>query len=649
VISSLRFSLGHPGHIYVEGSSHSHIQEKSRDFLYYLQTLKFDTEYDILLKHFISFKLELTDDKDSFHIRRGRIMRLILTLVFIATQIFLYSQSISAGETTQLPATVIVDASQFIDEIPKDDIIASADSLSVPWLFNNFALVLNSKVNVFANVEIPESGTYHLYVRSQGQSGSFKVAIGDKADKTVFSIGPLSWQQGQTFDLTKGPNVVWLTRINAGPVVDVVVLSKKADLKEEDLRAHQLPKEVMLMKEYQIPRPHTAKFGDVTGDGKSDFMILTSDYSAHVYDHDGKELWTYQAPGEGARRRGGFEAPGAIWDFDRDGHAEVLHWRYDAGREWLVMADGMTGQIKKQVEWPTPPLPHVYNNFRLAIARLHPGYPDNIIVFTDPGNTKSITAYDADLRQLWQHNENKLKDHLGHYPYPVDLNNDGIDEVAVSHLVLDAEGKVLWDRFDLFDDNHDHQDSLRFADINGDGRMEIMAPTSEIGVMVQDALTGGILWQHNAEHAQQLEFGNFLDGVDGPQIAVNARFYGKRGEPGLSAQVHWFDPRGNLVGKWPANPLNGNPDFVKGNWRGDGREELFWHMFKMTGSGRGVLYFPETVYHMFDFTGDGTDEVITIRGGALRVYGSKYAKRSDTVVRHDPDYIRYHITNHTHY
>ena len=143
--------------------------------------------------------------------------------------------------------------------------------------------------------------------------------------------------------------------------------------------------------------------------------------------------------------------------------------------------------------------------------------------------------------------------------------------------------------------------------------------------------------------------GNFLDGIDGTHIAVNARFYGKRDEPRLSAQVHWFGPEGDLIKKWPANPLNGNPDFVKGSWRGDGKEELFWHMFKMTGEGTGVLYFYETIYHMFDFTGDGADEVITIRGGKLKVYGSKYARRSNTVVKHDPDYIRYHITNHTHY
>ena len=42
-------------------------------------------------------------------------------------------------------------------------------------------------------------------------------------------------------------------------------------------------------------------------------------------------------------------------------------------------------------------------------------------------------------------------------------------------------------------------------------------------------------------------------------------------------------------------PINGNPDFVRGNWRG-----------------AGELYFPDPVFHMFDFMGQGAEEVITL-------------------------------------
>jgi hypothetical protein len=32
----------------------------------------------------------------------------------------------------------------------------------------------------------------------------------------------------------------------------------------------------------------------------------------------------------------------------------------------------------------------------------------------------------------------------------------------------------------------------------------------------------------------------------------------------------------------------------------------------MTGGGKGDLYFPEPVFHMFDFVGDAAEEVITL-------------------------------------
>ena len=147
-------------------------------------------------------------------------------------------------------------------------------------------------------------------------------------------------------------------------------------------------------------------------------------------------------------------------------------------------------------------MPHEYNNFRLAIAKLGGNYPDNILAFTDSGGTISVTAYTRDLKLLWQHTENRLKDHLGHYVYAVDLNKDGIDEVVTSPpLVLDAAGRVLWNRFDLFDDNHDHCDSLRFYDIDGDGQLEFLAPQSEAGVVVFRSRDGAVVWRRPAEHS----------------------------------------------------------------------------------------------------------------------------------------------------
>jgi hypothetical protein len=134
-------------------------------------------------------------------------------------------------------------------------------------------------------------------------------------------------------------------------------------------------------------------------------------------------------------------------------------------------------------------------------------------------------------------------------------------------------------------------------------------------------------------------------------MVVTARHYGNRaiGEPYLSGQVHWFDAAGNQLALWPQTPLNGNPDFVKGDWRGDGKQQLFWYKFHLNSEGKGVLFFGEPVYHMFDFMGNGAEQVITLdnRNGILRVYGCRDVKTR--AIKRDADYWRNTVANHSHY
>jgi outer membrane protein assembly factor BamB len=577
---------------------------------------------------------------------------MLVALLLGGTGSGMRTQAQPATRPAPLPATIIIPASDFIQDIPKGDVIADADALHAPWLFNNTALVLKSKTNMQVQVAVPEAGRYTLYVRSQGEKNTgFRVAVNDQVTSTTFGREVLNWQAGGTFELPAGLAYVKLTRIEMGAAVDVLVLTKNASLQAEDVRPYQLPLEVQLLHQYAIPPSNAVKFGDVTGDGQTDFMVLEPDFSAHVFDNAGKELWVYKAPAEYRKERSEFEAPGVLWDFNHDGRAEVVHWRWLEGQEWLVVADGRTGRILRKTPWPTQPLPHVYNNFRLAIAHLHAGLPNDLVAYTDMGGTETVTAYQADLKQLWQHTEHRKKDNLGHYVYPIDLTGDGLDEVLVGSLLLSTTGQEIWNRFGLLPDNHDHADSYKFIDINGDGRLDIATANSETGVFVVDALTGKTIWQNTAEHSQQLAVGNFLQDVPGPQVVVGGRTYGTRGtdEPGLSSQLYWFDKEGKLIKKWPGNPLNGNPEFVRGNWHGDGTIALFWHKFRLNDKGTGELYFPDMVFHQFDFLGQGAEEVITLAPGRLSVYGSRTAKHSGQDQKKNLEYLRNSVVNHTHY
>ena len=552
---------------------------------------------------------------------------------------------------------LIIDASYFIDDIPRWHQVHTAQSLNVGWLYNNFAIQFINKVgfgisSYMKDVVIPGDGVYYLYVRSVGGGrNTFRLRVNDRFVDTVFGRdeeGAVMVQAG-SYTFQKGEKVhLMFARITGSPALDVIVFSKNPNLTEADLIDKQLPDEVVLLHEYDIPASSCVKFGDLTGNGKTDFVVISRNYSCYAFDNSGKELWHWIAPEADSRLREEFEAPGAIWDFDRSGKADFVGWREFDGKEWLVVADGMTGDIKAQTLWPTKEKPHVYNNFRIAIGNLDGKYPNAILVFTDDGTTISVNAYTPELQLLWTHADRLRKDHQGHYVYPYDIDGDGIDEVLFGYILLDNKGNVIWERLSDIFDNNDHADSYKFYDLDGDGKLEIISATSALGTQARDAMTGKLIWESPSEHNQQLHVGMFLEGFTRPQVAAGARVYKDRSaDPYISAQVYWFDYAGKLIKRWPANELNGNPVFTGGDWYGNDTEKLFWYRFMFLPDGRGQLYFTGNVYHGFDFERNGAFQVITLDRGKLRVWGYKHVQARQP--NNDPDFLRHTMTNHTHY
>ena len=572
-------------------------------------------------------------------------------------------------------ATILVDAADFIDEIEEGYSIADNRSFPGERLHNNIGLLMDypqfktkdhrvrsygspgpvsDKIEpVKAYCHVPEPGIYHLFVRSSGQENSgFRVSVNGRMDPTIFGDSPLSWRRGGSYELQEGRVEIAIHVIAPVPCLDMLVLSTDENFDGSRLPENTFPDEAELLREYEIPGCNTVKFGMLGSDEKMGFVAFARDWSAYAYGQDGIQLWHYQAPPPEvvAKNRGSFEPPGVVWDLDCDGRGEVIHWRYIGGKSVLAMVDGETGEVKCSTEFPSV-APDACNNYRIAVARLQPGYPKHIIVLADSGGTISVSAYDCTLHRIWQHVENRKKDNLGHYIYPRDINGDGMDEIFVGALALSSSGEVLWNR--LEDDNNNHIDSMRFADIDGDGREEIIAVYSGLGVHVMKALTGETLWSAPAEHAQQLEVGRFLSDVPGIHIAAGARIYSS-GKHYLYAQIYWYDSQGGLINRWPKTSLNGNPDFAKCDWKGDGSDVLFWYRFMIEADGTGKLLFPDQVYHAFDFFGTGAENVITLDRGKLRVYGCSEIPWRNVIgkvrsAKRDVEYMYRKVANHTHY
>jgi len=596
----------------------------------------------------------------------------------------------------QLPGTIVIPAADFIANIPAGDSNDGRFPAGV-WFFNNATVNMSVADDLTATVPVKEAGLYHLFVRSVGTAtSSFRVKIDGKEDPGSYGKGPVAWVRGGDFTLKPGNVEIRLTEIQPRPSINVMVLAKNADFKEDDLKALELPTEVKLLHEYTIANSNIVKFGDVDGSGKFAIVDIANDYSTIVYANDGHELWRWKAPPTTQGDPRGNEAAGILWDFHHTGRDELAHWRESSdGKEWLVLADGRTGEVIKQVPWPAPALPHVDNNYRMAVAKFHKDSdgPDTLLVFADTGGWIGLTAYDKDLNLLWQHAEHRDKDYFGHYIYPWDVNGDGIDEVVISHLCLDANGKEIWNNAKYFSKNNDHMDAMEFFDINGDGKPELLVGQSDVGTIAYNAQNGDMLWQNLSDHSQQITAGYILGDSKTPQVVTNGRVYGPpraapapgaaprgagaggggggggfRGQAsppgeigvgggGLGAQLYWFDNVGRLLERWPAHPLNGNPNFVRGDWYGIGKRTYFWFRYKLEPDGAATMYFKGEAYHMFDFDHIGAEQVITLEGGGgggpggggtqiLRVYGNAYVVPH--VVKRDAEY-RKTIANHTHY
>lgn len=549
-------------------------------------------------------------------------------------------------------STVVIDDTAFWGVMPVKDQITDSIEQQVPWLFNNTALKLTSMANIDTTAQIPEAGSYYVYARSKaaGRGQSFRVAMGTRESESIRSGGEgFTWQRVGPFDLQKGETQVRLTRIVTSPTLDFLAISKNPELKEDDVKSMQGNADVKLLKDYKIPPSLSVNFGDANGDGKIDIFVQGFGYSASIIDNDGHEIWNYKAPEVNFAARSTDDINGLIWDLDGDGKAEVIHWRMIDNVESIAVTDIATGQVKHHIPWPVTNNSgrRSYNNHRMAIAHFGPNPKDSsLVVYTDPGGGVRIDAFTPDLKTLWTHSEPKAKDHLGHNCYIVDLNKDGIDEVLVSAMLLDAKGNVMWNRYDVFNDNRDHADQSYITDLNNDGKPELVCGWSDVGAVALNALTGEILWWSQAEHTQRIRAGNFLDGVPSPQVVAGQRVYGNREfEPYLWGSVKWFDAKGKHLSTWPEYPINCNPKFVKGDWTGKGEDHLFWFKFHMNRQGKGDFYFPEPAYTMFDFMGDKAEEVIALDGETLRVYGSAKADGSNPKFGRDAEYLRTKVVN----
>lgn len=425
--------------------------------------------------------------------------------------------------------------------------------------------------------------------------------------------------------------------------IDAAIAKEQSDFMD---RQRQYP-EMELVKKIDLKDFGTSRqirFGHLTGTNEY-FVVLAQaqkrvnrDAYAHIncitaMDLDGNVLWQFGEPSANSRQIGKISAdlPFQVYDIDGDGIDEVI-----CGRNFeILILDGATGAVKKRM--PTPLAKDEDANIigvpygTYAFDRIN---PDGIRICNFSGKDRPsdllikdrycrVYAFDSDFNLLFKYVSPK---NTGHYPYAIDVNGDGYDELLCGYTLLDHTGAEIW----TYPIEKDHTDEIvpgKFLKGSNKGCFACVSGT--MGFFIGD-FEGNILSRDYIGHAQRVSVANYVT-KDEFHLAVS-NYWGHQGI------IYLYDSLGNVI--WELeNEMNGNI-LAPVNWKGDGLNLILTNADPhkgglINGKGERVVAFPDDGHPDFcceaiDLFGDSRDELVVWDYKSMYIYTQKGAVAEQT-------------------
>jgi hypothetical protein len=389
----------------------------------------------------------------------------------------------------------------------------------------------------------------------------------------------------------------------------------------------------------EIPAPQDSAGGlivaDLNADGRMDYLVTVPRHVA-AYHWDGRKLWVLKVDvrvGGSAEREGlpGHHGPGVqAGDIDGDKRTEVL---FLDNNSTLHVVAGATGKTIWTVRVPAPEGAERWEHLALANLR-GKGDRDLVLQATNAkgyrmGRYVAAFALESlrrgDVQPLWQVDNFLACAHNG--LRVADINGDGRDEI-LSGCILAPDGKELFRLKDL----RGHIDSVFIADVQPARKgMEVVA-LEEGANRVFLFNAQGLIWavDHKRQEPQNAAIGRFDPMRKGLQIWCRSRYD--------THQKPWvLDADGKVIADYELSKVAPADWTEKGievihaiHWDGTGRQHLAAKERHESGdvavidamTGRFIARFPERADRLYvaDVAGDWREELIVLAGNELHIY-----------------------------
>jgi len=390
------------------------------------------------------------------------------------------------------------------------------------------------------------------------------------------------------------------------------------------------------------------RIGDLTGDGRCDFLVYRCNHGAPkgahrggmkpafvgAFDIEGQPIWSDGQGGNHPSR----PMSVAVCDVDGQAGAEVISfWHRPSAKieaDWRSLADvvvqirdGKTGRVIRQAAPPAitqrrkkDPVGANWVHQRILMANFRGGdTPRDFVVKL--GDT--YVACDDQLHVLWTYQTPWIEYSQcpAYIPAVGDIDGDGRDELNGGYFLLESDGRPVWEK-----QLGRNMDSVTIAQWDGGNTRAICSGLGHVLDAEGNVLLR--LGEKAVPHGQEVRVADFLPNLPGPEMVL--RYNGHT----LDVCVVSSES-GQIVKKLKLNPSPTNVGMEPVYWNGPQRPALLynggWLWDLATGRGQPLPNLPPpnggdvhrmAFYHAIpaNLCGDEREELVLWDPTAAHVY-----------------------------